>query len=66
MIPTNLDRVRRADPEELARMLAEMIDQYICPLKGKDGTDMTLDCANTIFAWLGETPRRVVEVRFYA
>ena len=63
MMPTNLDRVRRADPEELARMLTEMIDEYICPLTDKDGADRTLDCANTIFTWLGETSRR--EVKFY-
>lgn len=54
MMPTNLDRVRRADPEELVRVLTEMIDKYVCPLKNKDGSDMTTDCANAILEWLGE------------
>lgn len=63
MMPTNLDRVRRADPKELARMLTEVIDQYICPLTDKDGADRTLDCANAILAWLDET--NLPEVKAY-
>lgn len=63
MMPNNLDRVKQASPKELASILADMIDQYICPLTDKDGADRTLDCANAILAWLDET--NLPEVKAY-
>lgn len=61
MMPNNLDRVKQASPKELASILTDMIDEYICPLRDNNGVDRTADCANAILTWLYETGNQEVK-----